>query len=113
MKHHENPEKAVAVVHDDQCPNCGTLTQASTAVLRRDINGEPQDIDGIGHLACPACTEKLLSAAAVRELQQRAIAAYRQRHGLLAAAEIRQLREQMALTQAELAHMLQLGGNTL
>lgn len=115
MKQNTKPKQAAvnATTHDNQCPNCGTPSQPSTATLRHDINGEPQHIDGIAHLACPRCAEKLISAAAVRQLQQAAIVAYRQRHGLLAAAEIRQLREAMALTQAELAQLLQLGDNTL
>jgi HTH-type transcriptional regulator/antitoxin MqsA len=38
---------------------------------------------------------------------------YRRTHGLLSADEIRALRERYGLTQAELARLLRLGGNTI
>ena len=38
---------------------------------------------------------------------------YRNRHALLAPAEIRAIREKYGLTQAQLARLLRLGGNTL
>ena len=38
---------------------------------------------------------------------------YRQKYGLLAADEIRSIRERFGLTQAELARLLRLGANTI
>ena len=38
---------------------------------------------------------------------------YRRAHGLLSADEIRAIRERYGLTQAELARLLRLGGNTV
>jgi putative zinc finger/helix-turn-helix YgiT family protein len=38
---------------------------------------------------------------------------YREKHGLLSADEIRAIREQFHLTQADLARLLRLGANTV
>jgi putative zinc finger/helix-turn-helix YgiT family protein len=48
-----------------------------------------------------------------RELERRAIYLYRTKYGLLAADEIKTLRQDLGLTQAELARLLRLGGNTI
>jgi putative zinc finger/helix-turn-helix YgiT family protein len=48
-----------------------------------------------------------------RELERRAIDLYRTKYGLLAADEIKTLRQDLGLTQAELARLLRLGGNTI
>ena len=48
-----------------------------------------------------------------KRLQQDAIALYRKKHGLLAADEIRAIREQFGLTQASLSRLLRLGANTV
>ena len=42
-----------------------------------------------------------------------AIAIDRRKHGLLSADEIRAIRERFNLTQADLAHLLRLGANTV
>jgi len=42
-----------------------------------------------------------------------AIAIYRRKHGLLSADEIRAIRDQFNLTQADLARLLRLGANTV
>jgi putative zinc finger/helix-turn-helix YgiT family protein len=48
-----------------------------------------------------------------KRLGQDAIAIYRKKHGLLSADEIRAIRERFELTQADLARLLRLGGNTV
>jgi putative zinc finger/helix-turn-helix YgiT family protein len=48
-----------------------------------------------------------------RVLRESAQKIYRGRHELLAAGEIRALRERLGMTQAEFASVLRLGGNTL
>jgi putative zinc finger/helix-turn-helix YgiT family protein len=48
-----------------------------------------------------------------QKLRQRALEAYRGKYGLLSADEIRSIRERFGLTQAELARLLRLGGNTI
>lgn len=48
-----------------------------------------------------------------KRLHEDAIAIYRKGHGLLSADEIRTIRERFDLTQADLAHLLRLGANTV
>lgn len=48
-----------------------------------------------------------------RRLYEDAIAIYRKQHGLLSADEIRAIREQFDLKQADLARLLHLGANTI
>jgi HTH-type transcriptional regulator/antitoxin MqsA len=65
------------------------------------------------HLRCPKCGERMFSLVVARELERRGIDRYRAKYGLLSADEIRAIRERHGLTQAELAQILRLGGNTL
>lgn len=65
------------------------------------------------HAACPACGEVLLQYEESRLLQERAVAAYRRAHALLAADAIREMRERLGLTQAQFAALLRLGLNTV
>ena len=48
-----------------------------------------------------------------KRLGEDAIAIYRRKHGLLSADEIRAIRDQFNLTQADLARLLRLGANTV
>jgi putative zinc finger/helix-turn-helix YgiT family protein len=48
-----------------------------------------------------------------QEATPNAISIYRKKHGLLSADEIRAIRERYGLTQADLARLLRLGGNTV
>jgi putative zinc finger/helix-turn-helix YgiT family protein len=48
-----------------------------------------------------------------KRLGEDVIAIYRRNHGLLSADEIRAIRERFNLTQADLAHLLRLGANTV
>ncbi len=77
------------------------------------INGERISVPGFPHLRCPKCGEAVLSLAEARALQRRATERYRAKHGLLSADEIRGIRSRLGLTQAELARLLRLGGNTI
>jgi putative zinc finger/helix-turn-helix YgiT family protein len=58
-------------------------------------------------------TEVVLRYKDARRLGEDAVAIYRRKHGLLSADEIRSIRERFNLTQAELARLLRLGGNTV
>jgi putative zinc finger/helix-turn-helix YgiT family protein len=77
------------------------------------VNGEEITVPEATHLACPKCHEIVLRFADARRLRQRALEIYRAKYGLLTAHEIRSIRERYALTQAELARLLRLGGNTI
>lgn len=95
------------------CPTCGKELAPSSAEIRHVVNGEPQLVAGIAHLACVGCGEVLVPLQGANALQQRAVAAYREAHGLLDSQQIRELREKLGMTQAQLAQVLQLGQNTL
>jgi putative zinc finger/helix-turn-helix YgiT family protein len=83
------------------------------ATLRLPVNGEDIAVPSAAHLRCPKCGEVILRLGDAKRLHEDAIAIYRKKHGLLSADEIRALRERFALTQADLAHLLRLGANTI
>lgn len=100
-------------VPEDACPNCGSRTVKRSSTLKLPIHGEEVAVPHVGHLHCPKCDERILDVGQSRDLHRRAIELYRQRHGLLAADEIRRIRERHGLTQADLAMLLKLGAVTL
>jgi putative zinc finger/helix-turn-helix YgiT family protein len=81
--------------------------------LRVPVNGESIVVPSAAHLRCPKCSEVVLRYIDSRQLSENAIAIYRRKHGLLSADEIRAFREQLSLTQNELAKLLRLGSNTI
>ena len=101
------------VLPDDACPECGGPMREKRGRLKLPVNGEEITVPGATHLACPKCHEIVLRFDDARRLRQRALEIYRAKYGLLTAHEIRSIRERYALTQAELARLLRLGGNTI
>lgn len=81
--------------------------------LRLPVNGEEITVPEATHLICPRCHEVLLRSDDARKLRRGALEIYRAKYGLLSADDIRSIRERLDLTQAELAHLLRLGGNTI
>lgn len=77
------------------------------------VNGETVAVPKVRHLHCPSCGETVLRLDEARQLREAAFDAYRLKYRLLAADEIRALRERLGLTQAALARLLRLGGNTI
>ena len=104
--------RAVALP-DDACPICGTTMRRTRDVLSSSVNGEEIRVPNISHLRCPKCGEGLFSLQEAEALRLGAFEIYRKKYGLLSANEIRAVREHYGLTQAELAQLLRLGGNTL
>jgi putative zinc finger/helix-turn-helix YgiT family protein len=100
-------------VPDDACLACGALMKEARGRLHAPVNGERVAVASATHLRCPKCDAFVLRFQDAKRLQEDAIALYRKRHGLLSADEIRALRERFELTQAELATLLRLGGNTV
>jgi putative zinc finger/helix-turn-helix YgiT family protein len=98
---------------DDACPTCGTLMKETRGRRSVPVNGEQIGVPSVKHLRCPKCDEVLLRFQDARRLHEDAIAIYRKRHGLLSADEIRAIRERFALNQADLAHLLRLGSNSI
>jgi putative zinc finger/helix-turn-helix YgiT family protein len=101
------------VLPDDACPECGNPMREKMGKLKLPVNGEEITVPEATHLACPKCREVVLRFDDARRLRQRALEIYRGKYGLLSADEIRSIRERFGLTQAELARLLRLGGNTL
>jgi putative zinc finger/helix-turn-helix YgiT family protein len=81
--------------------------------MRHPVNGEEISVPAVAHLKCSKCGEVVLRFADAKRLHEDAIAIYRRKHGLLSADEIRNLRARFGLTQADLARLLRLGGNTV
>ena len=98
---------------DDACPACGAAMKQRRARLAYPVNGEEIAVPGAAHLHCPECGEVVLRLDEARHLRKDALARYRGKYRLLAADEIRSLRERLGLTQAALARLLRLGGNTI
>ena len=101
------------VLPDDACPECGTPMKEKKGRLKLPVNGEETAVPEATHLSCPKCHEVVLRFDDARRLRQRALEIYRGNYGLLSADEIRSARERFRLTQAELARLLRLGGNTI
>jgi len=63
-------------------------------------------VAGVEHLRCASCGEVTLRYESARALQEHGVEVYRLRHDLLTAEEICALRQQLGLTQAQLAALL-------
>ncbi len=98
---------------DNACPECGGPMREKRGRLKLPVNGEEIAVPEATHLGCPKCHEVVLRFDDARRLRQRALEIYRGKYGLLTADEIRSVRERYGLTQAELARLLRLGGNTI
>jgi putative zinc finger/helix-turn-helix YgiT family protein len=98
---------------DDSCPECGKPTRARRAMLKYPVNGEEVTVEHSEHSRCTECGEVVLRLDQARTLRERAHEIYRAHHSLLAAREIRALRERRGMTQGEFAAVLRLGANTL
>src|SRR4051812_47895776 len=81
------------VLADDACPQCGTMMAERRSMLKLPVNGEDMSVPSARHLRCPKCDEVVLRFGDARRLQEDAIAAYRKKHGLLSADDIRGIRE--------------------
>jgi HTH-type transcriptional regulator/antitoxin MqsA len=97
----------------DACPVCGKRMRESQSRLRFPVNGEAVAVPKASHLRCAGCGEIVLRLDEARQLREAAFDIYRRKYRLLTAAEIRALRERLALTQAGLARLLRLGSNTI
>src|SRR3989454_4214967 len=98
---------------DDACPNCGTRMVNKRSTLRLPINGDEVAVASAAHLSCPKCGEIALRLQDSKRLGEDAIAIYRRKHGLLSADEIRAIRDQFNLTQADPARLLRLRASTV
>lgn len=97
----------------DACPTCGTMMRRTREAVTMSVNGEEVRVPNIPHLRCPKCGEGLFTLQDAKMMRLGAFDIYRRTQGLLSADEIRAIRERYGLTQAELARLLRLGGNTV
>ncbi len=102
-----------ARVPDGLCPVCRTRMAERLATLSMPVNGETVRVARASHLACPDCGEVVLRRDEARFLRERALAAYRKKHGLLDREEILSIRLRLSMTQAEFARLLRLGSSTV
>ena len=107
------PRRHAVVLPDDACPTCGTLMRRARGAGTMSVNGEAIRVPNIPHLRCHKCGEGLFTLQDAEMMRLGAFAIYRRTRGLLSIAEIRAIRERYSLTQAELARLLRLGGNTV
>jgi putative zinc finger/helix-turn-helix YgiT family protein len=105
--------KQEVTLPDNACPECGSAMKEKRGRLKLPVNGEHIPVPEATHLRCPKCQEIVLRFDDARRLRQRALEIYRAKYGLLSADEIRSIRERFRITQAELARLLRLGGNTI
>ena len=101
------------VLPADSCPSCGSTMREHRGRLRYPVNGEEIAVLDVSHLWCTKCGEVVLRRDESRHLREHAVGAYRRKYRLLSADDIRSLRERHGLTQASLAALLRLGGNTI
>src|SRR5882724_12210217 len=101
------------VLPSSDLPVCGTEMVERRGTLRLPVNGEEIAVPSAAHLHCPKCGEVVLRLQDSKRLGEDAIAIYRRKHGLLSADEIRAIRDQFNLTQADPARLLRLRASTV
>lgn len=109
----KTPRRAGVVLPVDACPECATKMNPGRGPLSFPVNGEEMKGLRVSHLRCPSCGEGMFTAAEAKELRERAFAKYRKKHGLLTAEDIRDIREQLGMSQRDLARRLHLGEVTV
>lgn len=107
------PARKGQALPDDACTSCGTTMLPRRGPWTVRVNGEPIVVPSVPRLRCPKCLDVMFHSRDMQRAEEDAIGLYRRRLGLLSADEIRALRARFALTQAELARLLRLGGNTV
>ena len=108
-----HPTRDAKTLPSDACPRCAATMRETRGELSHPVNGQELLVPNVSHLRCPQCDEVVWRMDDARHLRARALELYRDQEGLLAADEIRGLRERFGLTQGELARLLRLGANTI
>lgn len=97
----------------EACPACGRSMRVRRSRLTFPVNGEIVKVPRVRHLQCGACGEVTLGTDEAGQLREAALDIYRRKYRLLGPKEISALRQTLGLTQAALARLLRLGGNTI
>lgn len=89
-----------------RCVECGHELRLTNEPLTETYRGETFTIEGIERLACDCCGEYEIDAAEADRLSEAIVEAYARAHGLLAPAEIRDIRKALKMTQAQFEKLL-------
>lgn len=112
-KRAKGSQQRAVILDMNQCPTCATRMLVTRDAMELSVNGEAISVRGIRHLRCPKCGEGILTRDEAREFRERAFDKYRAKHKLLGPQDIREIREQLGMSQKELAKRLQLGEVTI
>ena len=96
------------------CPNCEKKTDLELIQSNEEIiiRGEPIKVD-VEYYKCLTCGEEFEDPRSKDDPIDKAYRKYRKQHGMIQPEEIRALRRQYGLTQAEMAKLLGWGAITL
>ncbi len=89
-----------------KCVECGHELRLTREPLTETYRGETFTIEGIERLACDGCGEYEIDAAEADKLSEAITKAYARAHGLLAPAEIKEIRKALKMTQAQFEKLL-------
>lgn len=89
------------------CAECGAPKMRRTDEPITDtFKGTKITVRGVGHWVCDSCGEVIFSADDLKDYAEAENAAFREMHGLLSPSEIRAIREDYGLTQAQFEAVL-------
>lgn len=100
-------------MYPERCAACGGRVAPSTAALPFCVRGETVEVPDIEHGTCTGCGEVYLSLDAAERLQTEAIRMSKAARGLLAPAEIRDIRRSFSMSQAAFEDLLGVGPKTV
>jgi putative zinc finger/helix-turn-helix YgiT family protein len=97
-----------------KCVVCGSrevvASDEPVMVTVKDVNIM---VGGVAHETCRSCGEEYFSGKMASLLQRKAVSQYREEYSLLSGDEVRAIRKQLGLTQAQLERLLGIATNTV
>ncbi len=98
---------------EEACHACGAVVKSHRGTWTYAVNGEDVAVPSTSYMKCFGCGEMVIEFAELKRVHASANILFRKKHGLLSPDEIRAIRKRYKLTQADLARLLRLGGNTI
>ncbi len=95
------------------CPECGTPMILSSEPVKETYRNETFVLAGFTRYACPECGNDIMSAQEATRLGRALAEKYAQRHGLLTASQIKEIRKSLGLTQKELERLIGVASPTV
>ena len=95
------------------CPECGTPMILSREPVKETYRNETFVLAGFTRYACPECGNDIMSAQEATRLGRALAEEYAQRHGLLTASQIKEIRKSLGLTQKELERLIGVASPTV